>query len=141
MFSMPGDFTKQIIKLNDNNIIEFLANGQQFIAVGTHPSGVRYQWENGLPYEIPTIRPTEFDSFFRLLSESFDGEIITTRTSNKNRDISKNDGMKSDDVTEFLDQHWNVYGIGEAGERYIECPFADTHTSESNETATAYFPV
>ena len=141
MFSMPGDFTKQIIKLNDNNIIEFLANGQQFIAVGTHPSGVRYEWENGLPYEIPTICFTEFDSFFRLLSESFDGELITTRSSNKNRDISKNDGMKSDDVTEFLDQHWNVYGIGEAGERYIECPFADTHTSESNETATAYFPV
>ena len=140
MFSMPGDFTKQIIKLNDNNIIEFLANGQQFIAVGTHPSGVRYEWENGLPYEIPTICSTEFDSFFRLLSESFDGELITTRSSNKNRDISKNDGMKSDDVTEFLDQHWNVYGIGEAGERYIECPFADTHTSESNETATAYFP-
>ena len=141
MFSMPGDFTKQIIKLNDNDIIEFLANGQQFIAVGTHPSGERYRWEKGLPYEIPTLSSPDFVALWRGISESFDGEIITTRTSNKNRDISKNEGMKSDDVTEFLDQNWNVYGIGEAGERYIECPFADTHTSESNETATAYFPV
>ena len=139
MFFMPGDFNKQIIALGDNNIIEFLANGQQFIAVGTHPSGERYDWVGGLPYDIPSLSVEAFTTLWASLATKFNGNIVN-RSVNKNRDTSKNEGMKSDDITDFLDSHWNVHGIGDAGERYIECPFADSHTSESNETATAYFP-
>ena len=45
---VPGVFGKRTIKTPDG-IIEFLANGQQFVACGTHPSGVRYEWVGGLP--------------------------------------------------------------------------------------------
>lgn len=139
LFNMPGNFTKQVIKLENNNIIEFLANGQQFIAVGTHPSGERYQWENGLPGEIPTLHETTFECLWEFLSQTFNGKIISSRV-NKNRDITKNQGIAEDDITQYLDENWNVLRIGDAGERYIECPFSDTHTTKSNETATAYFP-
>ena len=139
MFYMPGDFTKQVITLDDNNILEFLANGQQFIAVGTHPSGERYDWVGGLPYDIPSLSVDMFTTLWESLATEFNG-VIVNRSINKNRDLSKNEGIKSDDITEFLDSHWTVHGIGDAGERYILCPFADSHTSESNETATAYFP-
>lgn len=36
-------------------IVEFLADGQQFIACGTHPSGSRYEWEGGLPESFPDV--------------------------------------------------------------------------------------
>ena len=45
---VPGVFGKRTIK-TPGGIIEFLANGQQFVACGTHPSGVRYEWVGGLP--------------------------------------------------------------------------------------------
>jgi hypothetical protein len=45
VFDMPGEFAKRIIRTADG-IIEFLATGQQFIAVGTHPSGARYEWSD-----------------------------------------------------------------------------------------------
>lgn len=139
MFEMPGEFTKQIIKISDGNIIEFLANGQQFIAVGTHTSGEPYKWLNGLPDSIPALSSEQFNNLWQGLADSFNGDIVSTRVS-KNRDISKNQSVMSDEITQYLDEHWNVYGEGKAGERYIECPFADSHTTESNETATAYFP-
>lgn len=139
MFAMPGDFTKQIIKLDDDNIIEFLANGQQFIAAGTHPSGERYQWEGGLPWNIPTLTSEQFNNLWMSMSGFFGGKLVISRAG-KVRDISKNQGVKCDDITQYLDKNWNVVGFGKSGERYIECPFADSHTTESNETATAYFP-
>lgn len=139
IFAMPGNFTKQIIRLDDHNIIEFLANGQQFIAAGTHPSGERYQWVDGLPWSIPTLTAEQFNSLWLSLSEFFGGDIVCTRE-NKIRDVSKNMGIMNDDITQYLDKNWNVVGLGKSGERYIECPFADSHTTESNETATAYFP-
>ncbi|OCG39036.1 replication protein [Gilliamella sp. Fer2-1] len=139
MFDMPGDFTKQIIKLDDSNIIEFLANGQQFIAVGTHPSGARYQWRGGLPWSVPTLTPEQFNTLWDSLSEAFGGNMVSNRA-NKIRDISKNQGVKSDDITQYLDKNWNVLGFGKSGERYITCPFSENHTTESSETATAYFP-
>ena len=29
---------------SEGGLVEFLATGQQFVALGTHPSGVRYEW-------------------------------------------------------------------------------------------------
>lgn len=139
MFRMPGEFSKQIVSLEAHGIVEFLANGQQFIAAGTHPNGQRYQWENGLPCRVPTLSREEFTSVWEGLSKNFGGTIISSRV-NKTRNINKNQGLVSDDITKYLYENWNVLRIGDAGECYIECPFADTHTTESNETATAYFP-
>lgn len=43
-FETPGDFYKRSFKV-EGGLVEFLAHGQQFVAVGTHPSGARYEWE------------------------------------------------------------------------------------------------
>lgn len=138
IFEMLGDYTKQIIKL-DNDIIEFLANGQQFIAVGTHPSGEPYFWEKGLPTNIPTLTHDQFTQLWQAISKKFNGEIINSRK-HKARDLSVSNHLATDDIANFLDENWQVFSVGKAGERYIECPFSSDHTSESNETATAYFP-
>ncbi|MDF7671149.1 VapE family protein [Orbaceae bacterium ESL0721] len=139
MFEMAGDFSKQIIKLTDNNIIEFLATGQQFIAVGTHPSGVRYEWRDGLPTSIPILSDTQFNDLWQGLADTFGGEVVNSRSSKKRDVYCQQQNASTDDIADFLDLNWTVYGVGDNGERYIECPFAGDHTSESNETATAYF--
>ena len=94
MFNMPGEFTKQIIKIDDKNFIEFLANGQQFIAVGTHPTGERYEWEGGLPYQIPTLTKEDFLKLWDFLAELSKGTIIQGRNT-KTRQILNSNGLIS----------------------------------------------
>lgn len=71
-FRMAGTFPKQRI-ITDTGMIEFLANGQQFIAVGTHPSGVRYEWD-GLDFGIPTLTPDEFTAIWQGLALTYGAE-------------------------------------------------------------------
>ena len=76
---MPGEFTKRVIK-TPHGKIEFLATGQQFVAVGTHPSGARYRWE-GLGASLPGVQPAEFEELWTLLAEQFGVEPETTQQS------------------------------------------------------------
>jgi len=68
-FRMEGDFSKRKIKTATGQI-EFLATGQQFIAMGTHTSGVRYEWD-GLEGGIPTLAPAEFVELWSALADAF----------------------------------------------------------------------
>jgi hypothetical protein len=43
-FMCPGTFSKRVMKIKGGGQVEFLADGQQFVAAGTHPSGARYKW-------------------------------------------------------------------------------------------------
>lgn len=73
-FRLPGTMTKRAMKV-EGGIIEFLATGQQFIAVGTHPSGVRYEWNqdgvDGLPDDFPEMPLAEFESLWSALVARF----------------------------------------------------------------------
>lgn len=66
-FRLPGTFLKRIIE-TPHGRIEFLANGQHFVAVGTHPSGVRYEWDD---YAIPSLTVAEFEEVWSLLESQF----------------------------------------------------------------------
>lgn len=73
-FRLPGTMSKRVIKV-EGGIIEFLGTGQQFIAIGTHPSGVRYEWgvegEPGLPDDFPTLDRDEFERLWAALVARF----------------------------------------------------------------------
>jgi len=70
-FRINGTYQKAVIKLGGDNKIEFLANGQQFVAAGRHPSGVMYEWEGGLPIEIPELTAEEFEALWSALTAKF----------------------------------------------------------------------
>jgi hypothetical protein len=72
-FRLTGEHRKRTIKTAAGKI-EFLGNGQQFVAVGTHPSGARYEWEGGLPAEIPELDIAEFEALWSALAEKFGAE-------------------------------------------------------------------
>lgn len=70
VFRMEGAHKKRVIKAQ-HGIIEFLGDGQQLLAAGTHPSGARYEWHGGLPDEIPTLTPDEFEVMWAHLDGKF----------------------------------------------------------------------
>ncbi len=71
-FEMAGECRKKEIRTGPDSKIEFLAGGQQFVAVGTHPSGARYEWRDGLPEAFPVLTQAVFDSLWKALADRFD---------------------------------------------------------------------
>lgn len=63
-FKLPGTHRKRIITTAHGRI-EFLADGQQFLLAGTHPSGARYVYTS--PTEIPTLSIKEFEALWEKL--------------------------------------------------------------------------
>lgn len=62
-FELEGEFTKRKFKV-EHGIVEFLATGQQFISVGMHGSGVKYEWDGGLPDCFPVVTAGEFEEIW-----------------------------------------------------------------------------
>ena len=137
-FELPGDFTKRRVK-TAHGMVEFLATGQQFIALGTHPSGARYEWAGGLPDEFPTLTAEQFETLWAALVAEFGVEdAVTSGASVKARKLA--DVVTNDPVAKhLLDAGW-VKRAERDGRLHITCPFEAEHTSESSESATTYFP-
>lgn len=73
-FRMEEPCKKRKIKLDDKPAgpaIELLADGQQFVAAGSHSSGVRYQWSPELPSSLPTITLDQLNQMWLLLTETY----------------------------------------------------------------------
>lgn len=139
-FSMPGDFTKRILR-TEHGAVEFLATGQQFIAVGTHTSGATYEWQGGLPAEIPEVTPAEFEVVWSALVEALalpDGDV---RTRNGVAPIAARtrDDVR-DPVVAFLQDNGWVKEWGRDGLVHVTCPWEDQHSSDSGPTSTSWFP-
>jgi hypothetical protein len=74
MFRMEETCKKRKIKLDDQSTgpaIELLAQGQQFVACGTHASGARYRWHPELPSFIPTLTLDRLNSIWTLLTQRY----------------------------------------------------------------------
>lgn len=137
-FELGGEFTKRKFK-TEHGIVEFLANGQQMVAVGTHPSGARYEWEGGLPDEFPILTAEQFESVWAALIAEFAVEDASTQSSSvKSQKLA--DVVANDPVAQFLLNTNRVKRAERDGRLHITCPFEDEHTSESSDSATTYWP-
>ncbi len=134
-FVLEGDFSKRSFPV-EGGVIEFLADGQQFIAAGTHPSGVKYEWNRLDTVGIPHITPAQFEAVWESLMKQF-GIAKETRGS----EVARRKGetvAKEDKTAEWL--HAQGLVIEAASDRlYLDCPWKDKHTSDSGVTQTAYF--
>lgn len=137
-FRLEGNFTKRILR-TEQGPIEFLATGQQFIAIGTHPSGVRYEWRDGLPEELPYITAAEFEALWAALADQF-AISSTVRAAGARPTAVRVADDADDDVLSFLERTGWVRSFDPQGRAHITCPWEDEHTSESAESATTYFP-
>lgn len=137
-FTMPGDYQKRTI-LTEGGIIEFLATGQQFIAVGRHPSGAHYEWRDGLPENIPVLTGEHFERLWLRLAECFAIEPPKEhRAATKQQKL--NEAIHNDPIAQHLYAQNAVRSAERDGRLHIVCPFESEHTSDSAESATTYFP-
>lgn len=51
--------------------IELLADGQQFVASGSHSSGARYQWLPALPTHLPVLTLEQLNQIWQLLTSRY----------------------------------------------------------------------
>lgn len=131
-FIIEGEMSKRRMSV-DGGAIEFLGNGQQFIAYGTHPSGERYLWEWYDYEEFPVLTKEEFEELWSLLTDNLAiGEVTIGRLPIKQKpDLDIHDPIVDQLVT---------IGTGPKGQLHIECPFKDGHSKDSGISETSYFP-
>lgn len=133
-----GELSKQTFKVKDGaGIVELLATGQQFIAFGTHPKGARYEWRGSIDDAYQDVGVEAVQACFDDLAKMFaDGEATTSRTRKRDPDLDI-----TDDEAAELEELGLVTGHGPQGQFFIDCPFAEGHsTGEAGDTSTAYFP-
>lgn len=137
-FELPGEFFKRRIKCA-SGMVEFLATGQQFIAIGTHPSGYRYEWAAGLPDAFPVLSLEQFETLWTQLAAAFGVEAATeSQASVKGQKLV--DAAAADPVAQFLLNAGRVKRTERDGRLHITCPFEAEHTGDSGETSTTYWP-
>ena len=135
-FRVPGTFGKRTVKVK-GGVIEFLANGQQFIAAGTHPSGARYAWTPAVD-SFPTLTLEQSEALWFAIVEKFGVEAPSEGRGLRNPPTGT--GALPDETLNYLDAQGHVISYGKEGQAYITCPFMAEHSCDSGETATAYFP-
>lgn len=124
-FRLAGEFPKRVMHV-EGGMIEFLGNGQQFVAVGTHPTGVRYEWEGGLPVEIPEITAQQFEDLWSSLEIQF---AIDEPKQFKLSERRRGQHLDVDDpVATFLFDRGLVLGEDRRGGLLIECPWEHEHS-------------
>ena len=138
LFMLPGDFTKRIIRTK-SGIIEFLATGQQCVVAGTHTSGVRYEWKDGLPTTIPALDPSTFEELWTALETEFATEPSATSTKSTKATQLK-EAVATDPTAQYLFDNGWVLDQEKDGRLDITCPFSDEHTSDGAISATSYWP-
>jgi predicted P-loop ATPase len=119
-------------------IVEFLGDGQQFIADGTHEDGSRYEWVGGLPREFPELSYDQILAVWdRMVLLYCVGEPNISKERRARGDI---DIDVSDERATWIVDNWPVFDVGGNGELFVQCPFEEEHTSDTGESSTAYFP-
>lgn len=137
LFRMSGEHPKRVLR-TDHGAIEFLGNGQQFVAVGQHPSGVPYQWVEGkLPSQIPTLTPEQFDDIWLALELQFAAAPAThgrlAVAGGADRDLD-------DPVADWLQARGLVLDESSRG-LAISCPWGTEHTAgEDGDGSTMWLP-
>jgi len=137
MLDLPGDFAKRTITTS-GGVIEWLANGQQFLAAGTHVSGVRYEW-GGTPIEVPTVSAEKFEELWATLAAEF-GIEPPTEAGKSDRHTKLAEAAVNDSIAIRLRELGLVLAQDRSGRIDIRCPFESEHTTGESESATSYFP-
>jgi len=118
-------------------VVEFLADGNQFIAAGLHvKSGKRYAWVDGLPATIPEVSPEKMATLLEYLGRM--GSVQTETTSG----VVRGERVEvADPVADFLHDHNLVLREMPGGKLVVECPWATDHSSDTTGSdSTVYYP-
>lgn len=136
-FALPGEIPKRVIKMA-SGMVEMLGTGQQFIACGTHPSGVRYEWAGGLPDEFPELTHEQFETVWAGLASTFGVSQSESAPPTKAKMLKEAAAL--DDTAQYLITEGYVKQHTREGALHIRCPFEEGHSTASSASATTYWP-
>lgn len=135
VFGLSGERGKRKLEV-DSGIVEILMTGQQFIAVGTHPSGARYQWDDGLPAVIPELSEELFESLWSGLIEMFgkgEGSVSVYKERTKGLSV-----VRQDPVRDYLLGKGLILGEVYGGDQVIiKCPWNQEHSNPDEPVGTS----
>lgn len=138
-FRFSAPMPKRVIPV-DGGIVEFLGDGQQFVAAGRHEAGADYVWDaGGLPREFPEIDEAQLEAVWKRLVMLFATGDPKIAREKRGGDQEITVDPSTDEHAAWLTQHWEMYGTGPDGELYLRCPFDAEHTTDSGISSTAYF--
>lgn len=130
-------WVKRVIPV-DGGIVEWLGDGQQFIADGQHEDGNRYDWGETLPEEFPELAFSDVLKLWDAMVALFaSGEPRIAKERRARGEITLE---RSDERADWLIANWDVHSSGANGELFLRCPFEHEHSSDTGPTSTAYFP-
>lgn len=134
-FIVEGEMPKRSFKTK-HGLVEFLGNGQQFVALGTHPSGTRYQWDGGLP-DFPVVGAAEFEAAWANIVDLYALPDTAYEAGTRKRG---EDFHTTDPTAEYLVDKGLVLGEGRDGQLFTACPWSDGHSVDSGVTEACWFP-
>lgn len=135
---------KTVVRTPHGNI-EFLHERQQFVAAGTHTSGVRYEWPYGIPASLDEVPELTFDELIALhnwLARGFGTGTKWVFSRNKiehfDRDITQ---VETDDpVIKYLaDNDW-IKGYRDDGSLNVRSPWAGEYSTPDKDDSAVYYP-
>lgn len=140
-FIVEGPIPKRRVEVR-GGVIELLATGQQFVACGTHPSGVRYQWQgkdgNALPADLPVLSLAELDAAWAHLVAAFATARPTQSRPARLPALDISPDIATDDaVARYLRDQKLILGQA-PGKLFVACPWKARHTSDSGLSETAW---
>ena len=138
VLNIPDKLGKRTIK-TPHGLIEFLGHGQQFVAVGTHTSGTRYDWDGGLPDVIPDVSLDQFEALWAALQAAF-GIEPDSKSKTTERTAILAESVSDDPISNALYDSGSVLALGTDGKMSIICPWEDEHSADTGLGATVYFP-
>lgn len=136
-FRLTGTFPKRRMKV-EGGIVEFLGDGQQFIAHGTHPKGARYEWSPEQP-SFPWITAEQLELVWASLEAQF--AIETPHESKAPGEARKGPDLDVEDpVADWLETEGLVTSETRRGALVITCPWHEEHSSDTDgTTSTVWF--
>lgn len=142
LIDVEGTYGKRILG-TAHGCIEFLANGQQCLVAGTHSSGVRYEWDWSAP--IPSL---DADGLTQLLNDlehlvsagQPSQHTWSDAASTRVVDRSSLSSTVDDPILHYLELHGLVVRTAADGRAFLRCPWSDSHSTQSDLTATCWFP-
>lgn len=138
-FRLDGEFPKRSVVCRDGKV-EFLGNGQQWVAAGMHKSGARYEWAGGLPREFPLLTAEEFEALWSDLVAQFGVAPATEARAATERPRGERIDM-ADPIADFLHERGLVLDEKTDGTLIVTCPWEHEHTMGTpGDDSTVYFP-
>lgn len=136
-----GTMPKQVIR-TPYGVIELLATGQQVVIEGTHTSGQRYVWADGLP-SIPEVSMHELRGVWAMLADAFadPAQAQVGEGSGAVRTQPRTALPMADPVADWLRESGAVRDTTRDGRLFLHCPFLDEHTAGRDDpSSTSYLP-